>query len=905
MSYTLIDTVTTANPTTQSNQRKLVETSLGTIVLFSRVEGSVGIDIKYKTSTDGGSTWSAWNDALAVANVADNPGDFDIHIDTNNDILLTWTRSNGSSILFRKLTYSTGSWSNGTIYTIKAGNVIIPCITRRANGDIWVGSNDAATNKIWAWDSVDEGVNWVQKAETATTNNPNQTDIIIKGSDIWFVVRDGGELAVLKWSGSWAVEVITNTLPSSGGTLNVLRVSDSEIYIATNTASGIKVYLYNGSTWDAGTLVSNHANDTQPSLGTSQTYVAVVWKDYDGSNYNVAYKTNITGSWGNQVDLTDDAVVDTQISAIENTTSGKIYTIWTRINSYDIVFSSAIIAATEQLAPVFQFAGVNRYQASPNPEFQWRTIYENKFCPNLINFEYKWEVPSINISTSPVGVYGCLYGYSIYMRDTGSSGSTIIEVYAAGVLKKTITIAATGLEHKDVYYFGMTDELRVLDELTVKVTQVANNSSLLKLNLYQMSFPFILEPLFYGNIKDSAIFSGQNNSLLIDSADNWIIEFNQPINSVTKVEANSTQVGKIEFTATLSNGLFKNSRVSINPYTTLPINTLQITVEDAVGQIHSFSVFINNSKRAIVTLDFVGSSSQAMTALMNFEVYRYGFDGSSWSSWASKGTANNVTIDFSSQSEGNLTLYMQYMNGSLTYTETIAIGYYPNTQSSSLKFGKNVAELAYSDTVPINKVEIYSNGVLNDTLNPLSFTGFNTVARDGSTGILQAEAGTVYYKGNSYSYTPVDYVLTADTNASIYWLALFCFNTNTNAFEWLEVYSDPLGIMPNLSAYLIVIYKLLYYSARADTTDIRFPGTIDSKQKPPLIDLDIEGTKDISVKVYDVAGRVATFTLETLQTLFTNYSTLTVTDALSNVIKQGQIHFESELTYTINREDRE
>ncbi|KKN82779.1 hypothetical protein LCGC14_0306030 [marine sediment metagenome] len=909
MAYTLIDTVTTPNPTIDSNQRKLVETTLGTIVLFSRVEGAVGIDIKYKISTDGGTTWSSWNAALAVGDVADNPGDFDIYIDTNNDILLTWSVSTGASIKYRKLTYSGGSWSNGTIYTVRTGNAKIPCITRRANGDIWIGANHSSTNKVWAWDSVDEGVNWVKRAETATASNPNLTDIIPKGSDIWFIVRDGAELVILKWSGSWASDVITNTLPVSNGTVNVLKVSDSEIYIATNTASGIVLYTYNGSSWDAGTAISDNVNDTQPSLGTSQTYVAIVWKDYDGSNYNVAYKTNSAGSWGAQVNLTDDAVEDTRIAAIESSASGKIYTVWTRINSYDIVFDSAIISATNQLSPIFQFAGVDRHALIPNPEFQWKSIYENKFCPNLINFEYKWDIPTINVSTSPITVYGCLYGYSIFMKDTGSAGSTILNIYAAGVLKKTVTIAAANSEYSDIYYFGMTDELKTLDELTVKVIQVAENSSLLKVNIYQMSFPFKIEPLFVGNLKDGSLVTGTDYNLIVSSADYWVIEFNQPIKSISSVEALGINTDIVSFTPTLENGLFKNSRIKINTYSALALSKFTIILQDTLGQSQSFNININHSKYASVFPPYVTSTSLTVLSILNIESYRYSFDEISWSATSSP-INNTLDIDFSSQSEGNIVLYMQYSNGSIVYSESIPIAYYTSTLNSNVIFGKNVLELDYSDEVPIDKIEVYYDGNLADTINPTSFTGFDTLVKDESERTLQMSLGTVYYKNNAYAYSSSVYSLLANVAVSPYWLALFCFNTSTNSFEWVEVYSDLMGTIQNLPSYLLIIHKVFYSTYTVlDTPDIRFPGTvlfngIDERQEPPKIAISTEGSHDVSVKVYDIAGRVLTFEGETIETLFTNYYTLVVTDALSNIIKPGQIHFETDLTYTITREDR-
>ncbi len=899
-----IDTTTIQYPTKYSNQRKLVRTSSGTLVLFCVIEGLVGNDVKYKTSTDNGTNWSSWIDAYATTDVAYRAADFDIYLDSNDDILLTWGQPSGNYIKFRKLTNNgDDTWANGTIVEIDNSVSIQPTITRRSNDDICVAARSGSTNKLWFYLSDDEGLNWATVDKSAPPyNTPEMVDILPVGSDVWIFIRNGARLDVQKFSGSWASTNISTTLPASNGTLCTLKVSDTEIYVATNTANGILLYLYNGFSWDAGTLMSDNALDSQPSLGLIDTYLFLVWRDYDGSNYNINYRKKITAAWSSEVQVTNDATDDNNPSVIEQ---GTRYApiVWSRGDSspYSIMFESATVIATKQLTPTLEWNVSNLEQLSPNPQLQWATSLGKKFCPNLINFDFSQGVPAITSFKVPMTVYGCLYGYSIYLKNTGSAGQTELKIYINSTLKKTIQIDADDSEYSDVYYFGLTDELDVLDYLEVQVTNVATDAEILKFNIYQMSFPFKLDKLMLANIKDDFVVTTLAEKYLSSSADYWIIELNQPVDCINSANGFTTEGLVVSLTATVEDGLFKNSRIKIIPITDTTLNKITIDVKDGVGESYSLDVTFFQIDNFAFLLDYYSDSTITTEIYIAASHYKYSFDGGvTYSAW-SLVSDSSITLDLSGESEGTKSLVIKYRLGNKEFTDSKTIQYFSSAIDCSINFAKAGFQLTYSDDVPLYAVEIYGDDNLLDTTNPTTFTGFNSVTRDDANNTIQINAGTLYQDSRKYDYTSAIHTITIDITATIK-ILIFAFNQNTKVFEWIEQSDvDASGESAVIPEYYTPLYYTTYTISPTSPTEYGIVFTREEYAPIELVLFDSVNYSEIVVRVKDTAGRHTDFTRNYYKTHYTDvWRTITVKDGSDNVVKQGQIHFNTNLIFTIN-----
>ena len=307
-----VGTSTRSTATAYSNQRKIVKTSDGTLVLFAVTGTTSGTRLQYKVSTNDGATWSAsWIAAYQVANV----NDFDVCIDTNNDILLcisisTYTR-------FVKLAYSAGAWTAGTIYTPNSAGHSKSSIARRSNGDIWITSGKG-NNYIYYYISTDEGVNWSPYTyDTGGANYINVTQILKNGTDIWVFAINNGVVQCHIYDSSWSTVTIEDLgVTSAGYEAVATKVNSTEIWCAVRTTSGIKVYNYNGSTWDAGTLISDDTTDSSPTLSIIGTNAIICWDDWSGTYWQTAYRVYNGSSWDTQVTLTSDSVNNRFTSSI-------------------------------------------------------------------------------------------------------------------------------------------------------------------------------------------------------------------------------------------------------------------------------------------------------------------------------------------------------------------------------------------------------------------------------------------------------------------------------------------------------------------------------------------------------------------------------------------------------------
>lgn len=332
MSITNLGTSTTSYATGYSNQRKIVETDTGILVLFAIVDGA----LKYKTSDDYGTTWDgSWTQVQGATVYS-----FDVYIESNNDILVVYDGDSSGLIYFRRLTYSEDTWSVGSaVLANDSSDRRKPVITVRSNGDIWVIATVSAYPAYVSYTySTNGGSSFSSSASLNTGVNISSTSICPKDTYIWFFCSNtNGDIKLYEYDSSFDSGTVIISGLKSTSNISLIKVSNSEIWTVGETSSGIKVFEYDGS-WDSGTLLSDNTNDKQPNLSYVDSNPVVTWVDYDGANYDIAYRTFNGSSWDSQVNITSDSAVDnypssvlthsSYLSVVYTTGSGSPYTIY-------------------------------------------------------------------------------------------------------------------------------------------------------------------------------------------------------------------------------------------------------------------------------------------------------------------------------------------------------------------------------------------------------------------------------------------------------------------------------------------------------------------------------------------------------------------------------------------------
>lgn len=983
-----IGTSTSTTATLYTFQRKIGRASSGKIIVFALVDGVV----KYKTSSDTGVTWDgAWVTAFSLGTISS----FSIYQDGDDILLVVDTLFSTRRIYFNKLTYSSGtdSWSVGSNVIIDAAVTRqYPTITTRSNGDLWV-TGDNGSGVAASYYSTNGGVNWSAGGTFGTSINA--LCVIPKGSNIWCVTQRSGKFTVYEFTTSWGAgsDVVASGQTNTQG-MGVLRIDDSNIFVAGGTSSGIKVFKYNGTVWDGGTLLSDNSSDGSATLTAVGGNPVLVWTDFDGANRDTSYRQYTGASWDTQVDLTSDATQDWYPSAIDSD-AGLLIVEWRRgdgspyniqVEVLDLVVSvstgsasgieinSAILNGTlvslggnssvdvyfewgldtsygnatspqtltaagdffdsisglmaagtyhfravADLGGGITFYGADAVFTTANPLLSWYAIYRTtlsgsldwlvktkpKFCPNIIPYQFVFSTPTVDTEKFPVSLSGCLHSASVYLENTGSTGSTAVEVYISSVLKHTFTIPASGLEYSTVSYFDMSELIYPKDYLEIRVTSVSTGAENLKVILNQMSFPFKVEVLFTANEKDAVVFTGVNRDVLFGNAEKWKVYFNQPVLSVNCVTENINGE-EITLTAAIVDGLFYNNCLEITPYTEYSLNRVKMRVEDIRNEFHYLEITPPTYNTLGIFPRYFFGTVLEVNPLIPIGTYRYSFDAITWSEFTTL-EDEKVNIDFSGRSEGDTVVYLEYKNDNQVISEEVTVFYADSQIDCQVYHSGKSATLTYTDVVPLDRVEVYYDGVLSGTTFPTVRNGFDTVTTNATNKTITVSEGDVYFGGERYGFSEttfnLDYesILVDGVGRKV---ILFGFNTNTLDFELKEqpVMLETSAEVPAAFIVLARIDYLMYFNAvGSEDVSVTF-GQLVQEIISSDITLKLDIDKDIIIRVYDLAQRTRDFTMDFVQQVYIIDNGLTVIcDGVP--IEQGEIHTEETLNFTVDEEE--
>jgi hypothetical protein len=312
----------------QPQSHQIFKTSDGVFIMIAFLSTNY---FAYKKSTDG-VTWSGtWTNIVATTN--GNFFMFDAYMDASNNILFSYAVFSGAWIVnYLKMTYSSGSWSIGSGYTIKTNlfgvndSLTGLSITKDSSGNVWVAIYKTVRATIHCvYSSNDTGAgSWTAKDISAAANI-NSVCLIPVGSNIWCVVQYSTGVYYFIYTSSWGTVQTAVASGVTAGVIGVLKIADANIIVAYRTSSGIQTYKFTTS-WAAFGTVSAHAADDICCIQQVNGYPCVVWQDYNGAAYEIAYRYYDIGGWGSITALT--ATTYNYKPSVAISDSGNLYVVW-------------------------------------------------------------------------------------------------------------------------------------------------------------------------------------------------------------------------------------------------------------------------------------------------------------------------------------------------------------------------------------------------------------------------------------------------------------------------------------------------------------------------------------------------------------------------------------------------
>jgi len=283
-------------------------------------------DIFFKSSSDGGSTWTADTQLTTDTAIDDTPS----IIQTNDGriwvIFLSW-RSSPSNPDIYYVTSSDGgaTWSSAAQLTMDPNFDLSPSIVQLSDGTIFVAWQ---SDRIKVWEPEEK--------------------IWIPQDDIWYKTSsDGGS--------TWTADTRLTTDPTDDANPSVTQITDGKIWIAfvasrLDTARDIYYTTSSdgGSTWTTETRLTTYlGDDWAPSITqTGDGKIWVMFHSQRNGNWDIYYKTtsNRGVNWNPDTRLTDHPNVDAGPS-ITQTAEGKIWVAFAslRTGNYDIWYKVKIV----------------------------------------------------------------------------------------------------------------------------------------------------------------------------------------------------------------------------------------------------------------------------------------------------------------------------------------------------------------------------------------------------------------------------------------------------------------------------------------------------------------------------------------------------------------------------------
>lgn len=154
------------------------------VVWFSNRSGSG--DLYLKTSTDNGTTWSS-DTRLTTDSSADRYPDI---VRAGNKLCVVWTawRSGNADIWYKSSVDGGATWSEDTQLTNNASEDSTPTIAQAGDGKLWIVWQ--RSSRLWYRTSSDGGVNWLPEAPVSAASGYESPDLTVATDGMLWLASD-------------------------------------------------------------------------------------------------------------------------------------------------------------------------------------------------------------------------------------------------------------------------------------------------------------------------------------------------------------------------------------------------------------------------------------------------------------------------------------------------------------------------------------------------------------------------------------------------------------------------------------------------------------------------------------------------------------------------------------------
>jgi len=538
--------------------------------------------------------------------------------------------------------------------------------------------------------------------------------------------------------------------------------------------------------------------------------------------------------------------------------------------------------------------------------FKWKLLVAQRLH-HLISYPLHLTTPTISEFTFTTSVAGLLDSVTIDVYNTGDSGQTKIEIYLNNTIKKSLTINAN---NKSYHTYLLLDNSLVYtnDKIKIKITEVANNASDLKISIKQKTFSPFLEILKVFNVYRGVYFE---SPYLFGIADKWVIVLNQPINQIDNVlllDSDTNTINNLNYKQI--EGEYRDNRLEVTPDINITGDTLIVQAQDINNIFRAVSKRLEYRYNICDYPTYINGAF-SFTIYLSVKKYCYSWDNNTWYGLYDV-NHNTIRIEHLPPKEGENTLYIKYYfddYGTKILTDEVTITYYASEVNASIDF--STMTLNYNDKIPLDRVEVYVDDELVTTYKPTCLIeGFSSYSYDSSTYELTIDEGTVNYRGAEYSFDSTTFKVrdSLDYDTGLVVLAIG-FNTESLTLELRELEENDTLIKSYEdigSDTFIPIWRFLFGVEGDFDDDFNFITTELSLKEANRIYYVLKlpvytAYESLKYKIYDIIGRSKEIEMPLKYPADSKsyFYRLRVYDSDGNEIKQGQIHFESTLTYKI------
>lgn len=274
-------------------------------------DGSDIVEIYYKRSEDGGSTWGEDTRLTYDDSYAESPSiaieDSVIHL-----VWYDYRNATGTEIYYKRSTDEGLTWGPDSRLTTNPSYSGFPSIavSDQAVHVVWEDYRDG-NGEVYYKRSDNGGLNW--GADTQLTNEPADSwDPVVAVHDsvvhiVWMDMRDGGAYEVYYKRSTdggitWGPDTrLTNAVASSE--YPTIVVSGAMVHVVWGDKRDMNYEIYYkrsenaGLTWKEDTRLTNAFGESNfPFVAVSDSAAHVIWRENRDGNTEIYYKRNPTGN---------------------------------------------------------------------------------------------------------------------------------------------------------------------------------------------------------------------------------------------------------------------------------------------------------------------------------------------------------------------------------------------------------------------------------------------------------------------------------------------------------------------------------------------------------------------------------------------------------------------------------